>query len=173
MTRVAPQTAVISAEVGREIGNLRKTVKELIELAADEKRARYEDRMIFQYEPRTIDNFLTKVKFEDRACKMEGYDRGVEVQRILKAINKIIRKQRAKWFDPIDTDERADKKAFSDYFDHLERMQGTVTRNVGTVVKGQELQKQMLEAAKARSKTLRRLDDNRKKIDAKIKKYID
>ena len=171
--RVPPETAVASAEVGKEIGNLRKTVKDLVELAADELRAHYEERLEFTYIPKTIDDFLTTVNFQGKACKLSGHDRGVEVQKILKAINKKIRKQRAAWFDPIDKEERADLKFYDEYFDDLDRMQGGVTRNVSSAVKGQELQKLMFDAVKSRSKTLRRMDAAREKVKAKINKYIE
>ena len=148
---IPPQTGQLSAQVGKQIAEAKKSHMALIDEWAVQRRERAETFLHYVWTPRFIANFLKKPKvkaaFDDKVCVGGGeMDRALVIQNVVEAISKQVEKRRRKMFGAIAKAKRKLKSSVRDHYAQTEAMNTAITANLQSASKGLELEKQVRKA---------------------------
>ena len=144
---VPRETAVLSATARRQTAEAKRSHLKIVNMWADSAKAKEDALLEYSVYPTTVKNFLKLAKFDKIVCDNEGeLDRAVEMQKIIQALSRKFRKQRRERMKPISKLERKILDRIQALYAQLELIQSSISSNLKSVVKGQEIQGEILKA---------------------------
>ena len=154
-THLPKETATLSARLNSQIAESKRSHLALVSEYTHQRRERAEDFMRYIWTPRFIRSFMKKIDFESEVCDKRGeMDRAMVLQEVVEAISKKVEKKRREFSRAISKADRELKGKIEDHYAYSEKMGRTISLNLNSVVKGQEIER---EIRKAISKPLEKI----------------
>lgn len=149
---VPPQSAELSAMMGKQIARAKKHDASMIDAFGTQSRKLIDERMRYYWIPRLIKEMLTMENdegdtFERSVCKRPGeMDRALEMQDFIQAVNDRVREREMRYTKALRKELRGLRSAHRTEYDGLERMSNALTENLKSVLKDQKQRDTVLKA---------------------------
>lgn len=144
---VPPQTAILSAELSKAIGETKRANLVVLDEWNSEKRGRIDDYMRWEWTPKYIIKFSEKIDFKKAVCAVKGdRDRAYVIQEIVEVISKKVAARRMELLKALEKHERKLRRGLRRHYGEMERMNSAITSNLKSAVKGKQLQKEFLKS---------------------------
>lgn len=170
------ETVTLSEQLSGKIAESKRSHFDLIDAYIEEKNKAAETLLLYVIVPDFINRFLKRPNvakaIDKKFCHSNGeMDRALTMQKLVSSISRQIDEERNILFGAIRKVERNLKTKLRDHYNLTERMNQTVTANLRSVVKGQDLEKSIRDAIAKPLKDIIPFDDANKELDKIMGKY--
>lgn len=162
---IPPETGALSAEVEISIADSKSKHLALLDQYQEERKARVEDFMRYQWTPTFIRKFLAKIPFAKNVCKAKGRDRAYEVQEVTEEISRQTEKKRRVLMAAVSSTVRALRRGLRKHYDRISLMSSTITANLRSAAKDEKFRAKVLGAIKEKVPFGDKIEAATKKLD--------